>query len=89
MTTTHDADIIYDVLCPAARHAHVVPGLFRDSSLLSIGTLCDTDYTVTFNAEFMKLHDKDKRILIGHRNTRNGLWHVDLAGPRIQRANII
>jgi homogentisate 1,2-dioxygenase len=49
MTTTHEADIIRDALRPAVRKAHIVPGLAHKCSLLSIGTLCDANYTVTFH----------------------------------------
>jgi hypothetical protein len=87
MTTTHEADLVCDALRPAARRAHIVPGLDHDCSLLSIGTLCDAGYTVTFDADHMKVNDDDQLILIGHRNASNGLWHVDLASPPIRFAN--
>jgi hypothetical protein len=94
MTTTHEADIICDALRSAARKAHIVPGLDHDCSLLSIGTLFDADYTVTFHKKHMKVYDstvngKDTLVLIGHRNPTNGRWHVDLAHPTIHMANAI
>jgi hypothetical protein len=94
MTTTHEADIICDALRPAARKAHIVPGLDHDCSLLlSIGTLCDADYNVTFHKKHMKVYDtidgKDTLVLIGHQNPANGLWHVDLVHPTIHMENSI
>jgi hypothetical protein len=89
MTTTHEADLVCDILRPEARRAHIVPGLNQDCSLLSIGTLCDAGYAVTFNTAHMHVHDGETLILIGHRNPLNGLWHVDLAQQPIHMANSI
>jgi hypothetical protein len=89
MTTTHEADLICSALRPDACRAHIVPGLDPGCSLLSIGTLCDAGYVVTFDAQCMHVHDADALILTGHRNATNGLWHVDLAAPTIHLANAL
>jgi hypothetical protein len=75
------------MLQPAARQAHIVPGL-HDCSLLSIGTLCDANYEVRFNKHNMLVCDNDKCIMTGQRDATSGLWHVDPPNP-VQFANAI
>jgi hypothetical protein len=75
------------MLQPAARQAHIAPGL-HDCSLLSIGTLCDANYKVRFNKHNMLVCDNDKCIMTGHRDATSGLWHVDPPHP-VQFANAI
>jgi hypothetical protein len=60
-----------------AKQAHITPGL-ATSSLISVGQLVDANCSVTFDKTKVEvLHNREK-ILEGQRNTRNGLWTVDL-----------
>jgi hypothetical protein len=78
------------MLRPAARRAHIVPGL-HECSLLSISTLCcDANYEVRFTTANMLVYDNNTCIMTGHRDTTSGLWHVDLPAPApVQFANAI
>jgi hypothetical protein len=87
MTSTHIGDLDLP-LRPAACRAHIVPAL-KDCSLLSIGAVCDAGYTVDFTAHSMRILDKDKCMVTGHRRHDTGMWHVDLPPQPVQFAHRI
>jgi hypothetical protein len=76
MTSTHEAELDLPTLRLAARRAHIVPAL-QHCSLLSIGSLCDVGYKVTFDKYTMRVLDDGTCVLTGTRYTPTGMWHVD------------
>ena len=65
------------VLSNKARTAHVFKGL-TNSSLLSIGRLCDDGCIAIFDANDLKIYKKNILIMRGTRNFQDGLWDVSL-----------
>jgi hypothetical protein len=84
MTSTHEAELEYPKLRPAARAVDIVPAL-HDYSLLSVGNLCDADYLVIFDKHEVRVMDNDLVVMRGHRHAATGLWHVDTQSPRNSR----
>ena len=82
MTSTHEAELDYPLLPPAARHVHIVPSL-ATSSLLSMGQLCDAGCTISFNASDVIITYDDQIVLTGHRTPTTKLWHVQLPTPTL------
>jgi hypothetical protein len=60
-----------------AKKAHIIPGL-ANRSLLSVVQLVDADCSVTFDKTKVEILHNREKILEEQRNTRNGLWTVDL-----------
>jgi hypothetical protein len=78
MISTHQVDLNLPNLPPNASMAHLFPS-FGDTSLLSIGQLCDAGCTATFTANMVTIHLDTSVILTGHRSaSTNHLWQVDL-----------
>jgi hypothetical protein len=76
MTSTHKGELDFLMLQPNACHAHIVPAL-QNCSLLSIGQLCDSGYTVVFDAPTMRVMDGNICVLSGQHNHTNGMWEVE------------
>jgi hypothetical protein len=81
MTSTHEAELDYPELRPAARAVDIVPAL-HDYSLLLVGKLCDADYHVIFDKHEVRVMDNDLLIMRGARHATTGLWHMDTQSPR-------
>ena len=60
-----------------ANTAILLPQL-TNSSLLSIGQLCDDDCVAIFNKHAVSIYRNAKIILSGKRNTTDGLWDITL-----------
>ena len=60
-----------------ATTAHILPGL-ANSSLLSIGQLCDHGCQATFTADAVSITRHNDEVLRGNRNLHTGLWDIDL-----------
>ena len=69
-------------LSASAKQAQVFNKI-TNSSLISIGQLCDDDCTATFTKTDMKVSKNGTPILNGPRNHYDGLWDVVLPTPTI------
>ena len=65
----------------SAKTAYILPGL-TNSSLLSIGQLCDDDCTAIFTKTAMTIYKNAKVLLTGVRNPNDGLWDITI--PTLQ-----
>jgi hypothetical protein len=82
MTSTHEAELDYPELRPAARAVDIVPAL-HDYSLLSVGNLCDADYLVIFDKHEVRVMDNDLVVMRGHLLVpRASCAHIQRAVPR-------
>ena len=78
ITSSHQVDLDLPSLPASARIAHLFPAL-GDTSLLSIGQLCDAGCTAIFNAETVHVYQHHKLLFTGHRSAAtNNLWQVNL-----------
>ena len=60
-----------------ATQSYIMPDL-HSSSLLSIGQLCDEDYSAVFTKNHVKIFDNSNNLaIIGQRNRQDGLWDVN------------
>ena len=76
-TTSAGTLPLSSVLPQKATLAHVLPGM-SNSSLLSIGQLCDADCWALFNKKYLHVFHNARLILTGYRNYTDGLWDVNL-----------
>ena len=60
-----------------AQNTHILPNL-ENSSLLSLGQLCDDGCIVHLTKSHLHVFKYDKLLLTGFRNLRDGLWDVPL-----------
>ena len=60
-----------------SKKAHILPGL-KNSSLLSLGQLCDDGCIVHLTKTTIHVFKNDILVLSGIRNSRDGLWDVPL-----------
>ena len=65
-------------LSSQAKVGHIFNEL-ESGSLISLGQLCDDDCVALFTKYDVKVYKEGKVIIIGKRNTTNGLWNVPLA----------
>jgi hypothetical protein len=78
MDSSHTAELDIPELNAAASKAHVSPGM-ANHSLLSVATLCDEGYVVTFKQALVTICDSEKsQILSGPRDLNTGLWRINL-----------
>ena len=76
-----------DFLSKIAKQGNVLKGL-ANSSLLSIGQLCDDNCVAVFNKHNLRIYKQGQLLLTGLRNWTDGLWDVII--PHIkQHANMI
>ena len=78
MSSTHTWQLNIPTLPPAACVHHLFLAM-KTTGLLSIGQLCDHGCSATFSQHHLVI--KNKRaitILVGHRNSSNGTWMVQL-----------
>ena len=65
-----------------ATKTHLLPGL-QNSSLLSLGQICDDDCIVHLTKSHLYVFKNNKLLLTGFRNQRDGLWDVPLPQQRL------
>jgi len=79
-------------ISPARRQASVLPGL-ANTSLLSLGQLCDDNCTIALTKCDMKVYKKNSMIMSGLRNHKDGLWDVKITPqiplPISEKVNVI
>ena len=81
MESTHEGELPIPTLPQEARRAHQFPAL-QDTSLCSVGQLCDAGCTATFTAETATVYHKERVILEGTRNPETqGLWTFTIPEP--------
>lgn len=71
---------LHPSLSPAATQAHVFPGI-TNSSLISIGQLCDDNYVAVLDKQTIHIFKDKQVILTGSRNPLDGLWDIKLPSP--------
>jgi hypothetical protein len=64
-------------LIQAARLAHILPGLGQHS-LLSVGQMCESGFSVTFTASNVTVTKGHSTILTGERDKESSLWRAPL-----------
>ena len=77
ISSTHDAYLPIYSVSKQATSATIFPAL-TNSSLLSIGQLCDDNCSAIFTKTNLQIIKDDKIILEGMRNLTDGLWDVPL-----------
>jgi hypothetical protein len=65
-------------LSKQARVGHIFDDL-KSGSLISLGQLCDKDCATLFTKYDVKIYKNGQVIIVGERNTSNGLWNIPLA----------
>jgi len=77
MIATHTAELDLPNLPVEARTAHIFPEL-GNTSLLSIGQLCDAQCTATFTDTTVNIMHNNETILKGIRTKKDNLWHAKI-----------
>ena len=77
---------IHHSLSSDAQKAHILKGL-RNSSLLSIGQLCDDDCVAIFTKRILGVCKHGAVVLIGKNNSVDGLWDVHFDTSLTQSLN--
>ena len=75
LTPTHSG--VLDLHPSLTQEARVVPGL-SNSSLFSIGQVCDEGCYAIFSASHLQIIRDGKIVLTGYRNKMDGLWDIPL-----------
>ena len=96
--STHTALLHLPGIKEEATQAHIIPNL-KNTSLLSIGQLCNNDYLAVFDKSAMKIYDDHNLrkilenyhpVLEGERNGSNGLWEVKIGNqPKSTHLNVL
>jgi len=77
--STHTGTLRMPWLPPAARVAHVFP--FFAGSLLSIGLLCDSGLSATYDADRISIWDGPTCVMAGTRCPTSRLYMLDMLTP--------
>ena len=82
--TSMSAKVIDSFALPqSTQKAYIFPAL-QDTSLVSVGQLCDAGCKATFTAMKCKVMLKDELILEGTRSpSRHGLWMMEITAPPV------
>ena len=88
MLSTHTTLLDIPKLPKAARQAHLFPDM-PNTSLLSVGLLCDAGCIATFTQNSVTITLDDSPILTGHRCPNTRLWKVPLNPPPKPLCNAI
>ena len=75
MYSTHEAELDFPDLPPAARHVHILPDL-NNHTLISIGQLCDARCDVIFDATTVTVKFKNNVVMTGIRTPATRLWQM-------------
>jgi hypothetical protein len=71
---------LHPSLSDKAATAHVLDGI-TNSSLISLGQLCDDNCIAVFTKHNMHVYKDKLCVLTGTRNQRDGLWDIPLVSP--------
>jgi hypothetical protein len=71
--SSHTCNLLLTDLPPQARQAHILPGLVHNS-LISVGQLCDNEYSVTFTQDQVTVSKNGKNVMYGSRDPKSRLW---------------
>lgn len=85
--SSHEADLNVPALPIEARRAHIFPNL--TSTLISIGTLCDSGCSATFTATKVTIACNNIEVMTGERDRSNGLWNLDIDPPKVPVATVM
>ena len=80
MYSTHEAELDFPALSPAARHIHILPDL-QNHTLISIGKLCDAGCDVIFDATTVTVRYKNNIALTGTCTQATCLWQLRASTP--------
>jgi hypothetical protein len=75
--SSHTCNLLLADLPHQARQAHILPGLVHNS-LISVGQLCDNEYSVTFTQDQVTVSRNGKNVMNGSRDPKSRLWQVNL-----------
>jgi hypothetical protein len=74
---SHTCNLLLTDLPHQASQAHILPGLVHNS-LISVGQLCDNEYSVTFTQDHVTVSRNGKDVTYGSRDPKSRLWRVNL-----------
>ena len=77
ITSTAHGHLPLPELSSASTKTHILPDL-QNSSLLSLGQLCDDNCIIHLTKQYLHVFKNNKLILTGFRNKNDGLWDVPL-----------
>ena len=77
VSSTHTCNLRIPNLPPAARLAHIIPGL-ASHLLVSVVRLCNAGCKVTFTKINCVVEHCGRTIMKGYKCTTNGLWMINL-----------
>jgi hypothetical protein len=77
ITSTHTSTLNIPSLPHASRQAHILPGLAQHS-LLSVGQMCDSGFSVTLTASNVTVTNGESTILTGLWDKESSLWRAPL-----------
>jgi hypothetical protein len=75
--SSHTCNLLLTDLPHQARQANILPGLVHNS-LISVGQLCDYEYSVTFTQDKVTVSRNGKDVMYGSRDPKSRLWRVNL-----------
>jgi hypothetical protein len=87
--SSHTCNLLLTDLPHQARQARILPGMVQNS-LISVGQLCDNEYSVTFTQNQVTVSRNGKDVMYGPRDPKSRLWRVDLKQkmkPKISQCN--
>ena len=77
---THTGQLtLHDSLSAQSQKAHILDGI-TNSSLISLGQLCDDDCVAILDKQKIEIYKNNHRVLYGPRNRTDGLWDIPLPG---------
>ena len=86
---THSGQLPFHAsISDRAKKAHLLEGI-TNSSLISIGQLCDDDCVAILDKQKIKIFKNDACILSGTRNTTDGLWDIPIPSPTSKQENTL
>ena len=78
--SSHTAQLNISNIPAPAQVCHLFPAM-KDKILISLGKLCDNDMEIKLTKTNTYVYDQDHKeqpIIIGNRNTTNGMWYLNL-----------
>jgi hypothetical protein len=87
--SSHTCNLLLTDLTHQARQAHILPGLVHNSHI-SVGQLCDNEYSVTFTQDQVTVSGNGKDVMYGSRDPKSRIWRVNLKQkmkPEITQCN--
>jgi hypothetical protein len=74
---SHTCNLLLTDLPHQAWQARILPGLVHNS-LISVGQLCDNEYSITFTQDQVTVSRNGKNVMHGSRDPKSRLWRVNL-----------